>query len=84
MGKRIRLLCVLLLTCMTLFAAPNYFKQLETYDQQMRGANNDEVLRVFHGLKGIYIQSIIAGDDKLKEQTLERLIKSAKILKLDA
>ena len=84
MGKRIRLFCVLLLTCVTLFAAPNYFKQLETYDQQMRGANNDEVLRVFHGLKGIYIQSIISGDDKLKEQTLERLIKSAKILKLDA
>lgn len=84
MEKRIRLLCVLMLMCVTLFAAPNYFKQLETYDQQMYSANHDEVLRVFHGLKGIYIQSIIAGDDKLKEQTLERLIRSAKILKLDA
>lgn len=84
MGKQIRFFCIWLLTCITLFAAPNYFKQLETYDQQMYSANNDEVLRVFHGLKGIYIQSIILGDDKLKEQTLERLIKSAKILKLDS
>lgn len=84
MGKNIRLFFVLLWLSVTLVAAPNYYKQLETYDQQVRGANNDEVLRVFHGLKGIYIQAIISGDDKLKEQTLERLIKSARILKLDA
>lgn len=84
MGKNIRLFFLLLWLSATLLAAPNYYKQLETYDQQMRGANNDEVLRVFHGLKGIYIQAIISGDDKLKEQTLERLIKSARVLKLDA
>lgn len=59
-------------------------KQLETYDTQMSGASHDELLRIFHGLKGIYIQSIIGSDDKLKKETLERLVKSAKILKIDA
>ncbi len=59
-------------------------QQLEQYDVQMKSANNDEMLRVFHGLKAIYIQSIIKSDDALKKETLERLIKTAKILKLDA
>ncbi len=59
-------------------------QQLEQYDAQMKGANNDEMLRVFHGLKAIYIQAIIGSDDALKKETLERLIKTAKILKLDA
>ena len=86
MGKR---LSVFLASCFfvvcSLVAAPtNYMKQLETYDTQMAGASNDELLRIFHGLKGVYIQAIIAGDEKLKKETLERLVKSAKILKLDA
>ena len=59
-------------------------QQLEQYDTQMKGANNDEILRVFHGQKAIYIQAIISGDESLKKETLERLIKTAKILKLDA
>lgn len=59
-------------------------QQLEQYDAQMKGANNDEMLRVFHGLKAVYIQAIISGDENLKKETLERLIKTAKILKLDA
>jgi len=50
----------------------------------MKGANNDEMLRVFHGLKAVYIQAIISGDENLKKETLERLIKTAKVLKLDA
>ena len=84
MGNLSRLFGVLLLTCMALFGAPNYMQQLEQYDVQMKGANNDEMLRVFHGLKAVYIQAIISGDDNLKKETLERLIKTAKILKLDA
>lgn len=59
-------------------------QQLEQYDAQMKGANNDEMLRVFHGLKAVYIQAIISGDENLKKETLERLIKTAKLLKLDA
>lgn len=59
-------------------------QQLEQYDAQMKGANSDEMLRVFHGLKAVYIQAIISGDANLKKETLERLIKTAKVLKLDA
>ena len=59
-------------------------QQLQQYDTQMNGASNDEMLRIFHGLKAIYIQSIIGSDDNLKKETLERLIKTAKVLKLDA
>lgn len=84
MGKAIRVFFVLLLMCATLFSAPNYMQQLQIYDTQMKGANNDEILRIFHGLKSVYIQSIIKGDDNLKKETLERLIKTAKVLKLDA
>ena len=86
MGKRfsVFLASCFLVVC-SLWAAPtNYMKQLETYDTQIAGASHDELLRIFHGLKGIYIQSIIAGDDTLKKETLVRLVKSAKTLKLDA
>ncbi len=84
MGKQIRAFFVLLLTCIALFGAPNYMQQLEQYDAQMKGASNDEMLRVFHGLKAIYIQAIIGSDENLKKETLERLIKTAKVLKFDA
>jgi len=84
MGKRIRAFFVLVLMGCALFGAPNYMQQLEQYDAQMKSANNDETLRVFHGLKAIYIQAIIGSDNALKKETLERLIKTAKLLKLDA
>ena len=84
MGKRIRAFFVLLLMCGALWSAPNYTQQLEQYDAQLKGANNDEMLRVFHGLKAIYIQAIIGSDNALKKETLTRLIKTAKMLKLDA
>ena len=84
MGKHIRAFFVLLLMCVALLGAPNYMQQLQQYDTQMNGASNDEMLRIFHGLKAIYIQSIIGSDDALKKETLERLIKTAKVLKLDA
>jgi len=84
MGKRIRAFFVLLFVCGALLGAPNYMQQLEQYDAQMKSANNDEMLRVFHGLKAIYIQAIIGSDNALKKETLTRLIKTAKILKLDA
>lgn len=84
MEKTVRTLFFLLFTCIALFASTNYTKQLESYDTQMRHANNDEMLRVFHGLQSVYIHSIIANDDSLKKETLERLIKCAQVLKLDA
>lgn len=84
MGKSVKTFIFLLLTCITLFGATNYTKQLEIYDTQITSSSNDELLKVFHGLKNIYIHSIISGDETLKKETLQRLIKSAKILKIDA
>ena len=84
MGKIVKLFIFLLLSCTILWGAVPYTKQLEQYDVQMKNASNDELLRIFHGLKSIYIQSIISGDDVLKKETLTRLIKSAKQLNLDA
>jgi len=85
MGKRLSVfLATLFLVASTLWATAAQMRQLEVYDAQMRTANNDELLRIFHALKSIYIQSIISSDDALKLETLERLVKSAKILKLDS
>ncbi|MDD3342934.1 MAG: N-acetylmuramoyl-L-alanine amidase [Sulfurospirillaceae bacterium] len=84
MEKSIKILFSLLFFGGMLFAGTNYTKQLETYDTQMRNANGDEMLRVFHGLKSIYIHSIITNDDSLKKETLVRLIQCARVLKIDA
>ena len=84
MGKIVKLVIFWLLTCSFLWSATNYHKQLEMYDAQMKSASSDEMLKVFHGLKSVYIQAIISNDDSLKKETLERLIKSAKVLKIDA
>ena len=84
MGKIVKVIIFWLLTCSILWSATSYHKQLEVYDAQMKSASSDEMLKVFHGLKSIYIQAIISSDDPLKKETLERLIKSAKVLKIDA
>lgn len=85
MGKSIRAFCLLVVACIVLYGAPNYMQQLEQYDAKINHqTSSDETLKVFHGLKSIYIQAIISGDQELKKETLERLIKTAKILKLDA
>jgi N-acetylmuramoyl-L-alanine amidase len=85
MGKIIRAFFFWLMLCASLCAANNYMQQLEGYDSKIdQHVSNDELLRVFHGLKSIYIQAIISGDQTLKKETLERLIKTAKILKIDA
>ena len=84
MEKSIRLFFFLVFINMALFGAPNYMQQLKEYDTQIANANHDEVLRIYHGLKAVYIQSIIKGDDSLKKETLSRLISISKQLKLDS
>ena len=68
MEKSIRLFFFLVFINMALFGAPNYMQQLKEYDTQIANANHDEVLRIYHGLKAVYIQSIIKGDDSLKKE----------------
>ena len=60
-------------------------QQLEQYDSTLKqtSISKDETLRVFHGLKSIYIQAIIANDVSLKKETLERLVKTSKMLNID-
>ncbi|MCD8477497.1 MAG: hypothetical protein LRY68_06000, partial [Sulfurospirillum sp.] len=84
MEKSIRLFFFLVFINMALFGAPNYMQQLKEYDTQIANANHDEVLRIYHGLKAVYIQSIIKGDDSLKKETLSRLIPISKQLKIDS
>lgn len=84
MGKSVKAFIFLLFTCIALFGATNYTKQLHIYDAQIENVSNDELLKVFHGLKNIYIHAIISSDEALKKETLQRLIKSAKILKIDS
>ncbi|AFL68010.1 N-acetylmuramoyl-L-alanine amidase [Sulfurospirillum barnesii] len=84
MGKRIRLFFLFLLTTMVLFGAPNPMQQLEQYTVQLKQANRDDALRIFHGLKALYIQSVMNGDDALKKETLSLLIEASKRLNYDS
>ncbi len=83
MEKTVKTLLVIAVLFIRLFANDNYFAVLDSYDKKFTESGTDEVLRIFHSLQNIYIKSIINSDEKLKKETLKRLIKSAKILGLD-
>ncbi len=84
MAKIVRLLFVVLFTCSTLMGATNYTKELLSYDKKIETSNDDELLRVHHALKSIYIHSIVNNDSTLKKETLKRLVKTSNILKIDS
>ena len=83
MGKIVKSFIFLVLTSLSLWADSSYMKQLEQYDTQMKSASKDDRSRIYHGIHSIYIQSIISGDNALKEESLTRLIKSAKELNMN-
>ena len=83
MEKIVKTLLIIFFFSLQLFAADNYLSLIQSYDKRLSIAQSDEVLRLFHSLQNIYIKSIINGDENLKEESLKRLIKSAKILGLD-
>jgi len=83
MAKSLKLLFLLFFICSTLFSATNYVKELLSYDKLILVSNDDELLRVHHALKNIYIHSIVNNDAELKRKTLKRLVKTSNILKLD-
>jgi len=83
MAKIVKLLFFLLLFFGTYLSAQDYNQELLSYDKKIVTSNDDELLRVHHALKNIYIQSIINNDISLKKETLKRLVKTANILKLD-
>ncbi len=67
----------------SLLANSAYLDKVYSYDKQMKFANDVQMLRIFHSLQNIYIKSIIKNDEKLKIETLKRLIKSSRILHID-
>ncbi len=84
MAKIVKLLFLLIFTCSTIFGASLYTKELLSYDKKIATSNDDELLRVHHALKSIYIHSIVNNDNLLKKETLKRLVKTSNILRLDS
>lgn len=84
MAKIVKLLFLILFLFSTVLNAQDYMQELLAHDKQIATSNDDELLRVHHALKSIYIQSIINNDLELKKETLKRLVKTANILKLNA
>jgi len=83
MAKIAREIFLLFFTCSLLFGSTDYLKELQEYDKAIVTANQDELLRVHHSLKSIYIHSIVTHDDVLKKEVLQRLIQSSKELNFD-
>jgi N-acetylmuramoyl-L-alanine amidase len=85
MGKKLNLLIFFwLFFSIGLLANSAYDAQIKAFDNSFSKASSEEMLKMHHMLKNIYIQSIIQNDSKLKAQALERLIKSAGELRLDS
>jgi len=85
MGKKLSLFIFFwLFLAIGALANSSYEAQLKSFDQSFTGASGEEMLKMHHMLKNIYIQSIIQDDIGLKVQSLERLVKSAKALNLDS
>ena len=83
MAKIVRFVFLVFFACSTLYSATNYTKELLSYDRKIATSNDDELLRVHHSLKSIYIHSIVSNDNRLKKEALKRLVKTATILGLD-
>jgi len=85
MGKKLSLLIFFwLFLAIGALANSSYEAQIKSFDQSFTRASGEEMLKMHHMLKNIYIQSIIQNDVGLKVQSLERLVKSAKALNLDS
>lgn len=82
--KIAKTLLLILFTCSLVFGAQNYTKELQIADKKIATSSKDELLRLYHGLKNIYIHSIVTNDVKLKKEVLQRLVKTSKILHLDS
>ena len=84
MAKNLKFLFLIFILGSTLLYATDYTKELRSYDKKIVASNNDELLRVHHALKSIYIHAIVNNDNNLKKESLKRLIKTSNILKLDS
>lgn len=83
MGKTVKLFWVWCALVITLFANVHQ-QQIAQFDRDFPRASSEELLKLHHMLKNVYIQSIIQNDTALKISALERLVKSSTSLRLDA
>ena len=84
MEKMFKKLFIIFFVTISLFANSVYLKQVYSYDKKMSLANDSEMLKIFHSLQNLYIKAIINNDKELKIATLQRLVKSSKILNIDS
>ncbi len=83
MAKIARLFFFSIFIITTLIGASDYLSQLRSYDIKIDTANKDELLKVHHALKRVYIYSIVQNNNTIKKEALKRLIKTSKILNFD-
>lgn len=83
MVKIAKTLLLIIFTCSLVFGAHDYTKELQDADKKIATSSKDELLRLYHGLKNIYIQSIVTNNITLKKEVLQRLVASSKVLNLD-
>lgn len=84
MAKIAKIIFILSFVCFFLNGATNYFEQLEQFDKKIKIVSDDEILRIHHSLKNIYINAIVQNDALLKIEALQRLVTTAGILRLDS
>ncbi|MCR8678579.1 MULTISPECIES: N-acetylmuramoyl-L-alanine amidase family protein [Campylobacter] len=77
MGKIVKLLLPFILV---IFAFGGVF---DDFDNKFTKANKQDRVQIYHELKGVYLNSILNDNDKLKLESLKRLVSGGKILKVD-
>ncbi|WP_096028925.1 N-acetylmuramoyl-L-alanine amidase [Campylobacter lanienae] len=55
----------------------------DDFDNKFTKANKQDRIQIYHELKGVYLSSILNDNEKLKLESLKRLVSGAKILGVD-
>ncbi len=63
--------------------AANFNEQFSSFDRDFKAANTAQKTEFLNELQGIFLSSILNGDDELKLEVLPRLITASKVLKKD-
>ncbi|EEF13945.1 N-acetylmuramoyl-L-alanine amidase [Campylobacter rectus RM3267] len=80
MAKIIRKIFIILFLVAAAFANDNFF---DKFDREFDGANGKKKTEFHQELRVLYVKSIMRNDKELTAKSLQRLIKSAKVLGLD-
>jgi len=80
MAKIIRKIFIILFLVVAAFANDSFF---DKFDREFDGANSKKKTEFHQELRVLYVKSIMRNDKELTAKSLQRLIKSAKVLGLD-